>query len=197
MARPLAALLAFASLTCGGADPLCPDPAPWKELLSAHRARYPALATADALKLLQQATIGSEHAVRDTGAVQAWMDREWNTMETGPAEPIVDTLGRGGRYARVHLRPYRDAAGDPALLTAAFIATANRARTDTTVLACAIAAVTPIVPWDSAEWQGELARWRTAGYPAMHHSAAFDSAHRPAYRVVHLEEVPNLLRGLR
>ena len=147
----------------------------------------------DALKLLQQATTGSEHAVTDMASATAWTAREWSTMGTGPVEPIIDTLGANGRYARVHLRPYRDAGGNPEALTTAFIAAANQSPPDTALLACAIAAVTPTVPWDSTRWRTDTERWQRSGYPAMHHSARYEAAHLPAYRVVRLEDVPTLM----
>ena len=148
----------------------------------------------DALKLLQQATMGSEHAAPDSASAATWMDREWRVMGSGPAEPMVDTIGT---FARVHLRPYRDAGGDPAQLTHAFVTTANAVRGDTAQLACAIAAVTSVVPWDSVQWRTEAEVWARAGYPAMHHSAGYEAAHRPAYRVIRLEAATDLAAELR
>ena len=134
----LVAMLACFSVACSHPSTSCPDPAPWQELLTTHRARYHALDIPDALKLLQQATTGSEHSVTDDASAHAWTAREWSTMGSGPDEPIVDTLGSTGQYARVHLRPWRDAGGEPSPLTTAFIATANHAPPDTALLACAI-----------------------------------------------------------
>src|SRR5690606_29627391 len=141
----------------------CRDPAQWRELLASHRARYYAMEIPDAFKLLQQATMGSEHAVRDSASAAAWMEREWNALDHGPTEPMIDTLCQTARYARVHLRPYRSAGGVPARVTAAFVATANGAGADTAQLACAIDAVASTVPWDSAQWRTEAAVWRRAG----------------------------------
>ncbi len=147
----------------------------------------------DAFKLLQQATMGSEHAVPDASAAAAWMEREWSTLGQGPVEPMVDTLGRRGRYARIHLRAYRESGGDPARLTAAFVATAASATGDTAQLGCALDAVAPVVPWDSAQWRTEATTWRRAGYPSMHHSPGYEAAHHPAYRVIAVERSASLL----
>jgi hypothetical protein len=187
------AILACTLVACDDPVERCPDPAPWQELLANHRARYQAMDIPDALKLLQQATTGSEHAVTDPASASAWTAREWKAMGSGPTEPIVDTLGANGQYARVHLRPYRDAGGRPEPLTTAFVATANHSAPDTALLACAIAAVTPSIPWDSVRWRTEAERWQRSGYPAMHHSAAYEAAHRPAYRVIRLQDVPGLI----
>ena len=40
------------------------------------------------------------------------------------------------------------------------------------------------LPLDSAEFDRQLAAWRDAGYPAVHHSDAFRAAYQPAYRVI-------------
>lgn len=99
----------------------------WQALIEDHLRRYPGLEVADLYKLLHQATEGSEHAVRDRASAAAWLDREIRTLGPGPesAEPMIDTLGRGGRYARIHLRPFLAAGGDPARLLEAFLATAG------------------------------------------------------------------------
>lgn len=174
----------------GRAD--CSDPGPWRALLESHRARYHAMEIPDAFKLLQQATMGSEHAAPDSADATAWMEREWSGLGDGPEEPLIDTLGRHGRYARVHLRAYREAGGDPARLTAAFVATANAATGDTTQLGCALDAVAPVVPWDTAHWRAEATTWRRAGFPAMHHSPGYEAAHHPAYRVIVVERSASL-----
>jgi hypothetical protein len=186
---PAAALVSLFALSCSRPAALgCGDPQPWRALFESHQRRYHSLEIPDAFKLLQQAAMGSEHAIPDSASATAWMQREWASLGDGPPEPMVDTLGSGGTFARVHLRPYRDAGRDPAQLTAAFVRTANADRADTALLTCAVEAVVPVIPWDTAQWRTEAATWARAGYPAMHHSPGFDSAHRPAYRVVRLDE---------
>jgi hypothetical protein len=143
---------------------------------------------ADAYKLLHQATLGSEHAVPSRAMAADWLTREIATLPPGPAEPLVDTLGTGGRFARIHLRPFLAAAGSPDSLLGAFVRTAQEATRDTAALACALDAVRRMArtgtawPLDSVDRLfGEA---RAAGYPAMHHSDAFEAAYHPAYRVV-------------
>lgn len=166
----------------------------------AHQARYPAMEPADAYKLLHQATMGSEHAVPDRAGPAAWMEREWKEMGDGPAEPLVDTLGASGRFARVHLRPWRDAGGSPDTLVNLFVATAQTASPDTTELACALGALDSLARRGSVPWPGTavnqlISTERAAGYPAVHHSKAYEAAVHPAYRVVALPLIPRLLRS--
>ncbi|MES2304559.1 MAG: subclass B3 metallo-beta-lactamase [Gemmatimonadota bacterium] len=152
----------------------------------------------DAFKLLQQATLGSEHAVRDPLEPARWMTREWASLGDGPAEPLVDTLGANGAFARIHLRPWRATGRAPSEVVTAFVATARTATADTTALRCAIRAVVALahdgqVRWDADSVTAQGRRWEAAHFPAVDHSPRFEAAYRPAYRVVSLPLVATLL----
>lgn len=154
----------------------------------------------DAYKLLHQATMGSEHAVPDRAGPAAWMQREWAEMGDGPAEPLVDTLGATGRFARVHLRPWRAAGGSPATLVDLFVETARTATPDTIGLRCALGALDSLartggVPWPPPAVEAMIGERRAAGYPAVHHSEGYEAAVRPAYRVVSLRLIPRLIES--
>ena len=144
---------------------------------------------ADAYKLLHQATLGSEHAMPSRAMAEQWLAREIATLGAGPAEPLVDTLGTGGHFARIHLRPFVASGGIPDSLLNAFVRTAQEATRDTAQLACALEAVRQMTASGTTSWTADsverlLAETRAAGYPAMHHSDAFEAAYHPAYRVV-------------
>lgn len=165
------------------------DTSPWTALVRAHLERYPAMQPADAYKLLHQATLGSEHAMPSRAMAEQWLAREIAALGAGPAEPLVDTLGMGGRFARVHLRPFLASNGIPDSLLNAFVRTAQEATRDTAQLACALEAVRQMTASGTTSWAGDsvdrlLSEARAAGYPAMHHSDAFEAAYHPAYRVV-------------
>jgi hypothetical protein len=192
----------LAACGVGGAAPPCADAGPLQQLIRSHQARYPAMGIRDAFKLLQQATLGSEHAVQDTAEAAAWMRAEWGALGPGPREPLVDTLGPRARFARVHLRPYRAAGGTAPALLAAFIRTARTAPRDTTAFACGLRVLVALarrsdVPWPRDSVVALEADWGRRGYPAEHHTPAFDREYRPAYRVVGLALLPDLLRPLR
>lgn len=193
------ALGSLATLACGNSQ-RCPVDA--AALVRGHLDRYPSLEPQDAYKLLHQASMGSEHAVSDPEAARAWMAREWDSMGDGPDERLIDTLGAGGRFARVHLRPWRKAGGSPDPLVAAFVQTANGAAADTASLSCTLDQLTSLarqgdVPWSPSAVEDVVARGRAAGYPAMHHSPGYTDAVRPAYRVVAVDLIPGLLTSLR
>jgi hypothetical protein len=160
----------------------------------------PDLAGTDLFKLLQQATLGAEHAVPDPASAAAWMRREWAALGDGPRVPLVEPLGATGDYVRVNLRPWRDRGGDPDTLTARFVAAAGRPA-DTTRLVCAVERLVEgardgTVPLSADSLAHAARAWRAAGFPAVHHSEAYQQRYRPAYRVVARDAVPGLLATL-
>ena len=196
--RLLAAFGALLAAACSQPSPCQGDAA---VLLRAHLNRYPAMEVADGYKLLHQANMGSEHAVSDRGAAAQWMEREWAEMAEGPEEPLVDTLGAAARFARVHLRSWRAAGGSPDVLVDAFVQTANGTSPDTGALSCALDQMAGLAGqggsrWDAATVKSFIGKQRSAGYPAAHHSAAYEASVRPAYRLVGLPLVPGLLATL-
>jgi hypothetical protein len=193
---PLAALLLTA---CAPRVERC-ETEPWQTLLLDHYLRYPSLQLDDALKLLQQAATGSEHAVTDVAAARRWMREELMAMGPGPVEQVADTLGPGGRFARVNLRAWRARGGDPDLLADAFVATSTTPP-DTAALDCALGVLQTLadayrLPWGSDEVRAAVTRWSGEGHPAMHHSDTFVEHYQPAYRVVSVSRLTQLLATL-
>lgn len=176
------------------------DPAPWAALVRAQLARYPVMQPADAYKLLHQATLGSEHAMPSRAMAQEWLSREIATLPAGPAEPLVDTLGTGGRFARINLRPFLAAGGAGDSLLNAFVRTAQESTRDTTQLVCALEAVRQMTAAHETAWPVDsvdrlFGKARVEGFPAMHHSEAYEAAYHPAYRVVSVALMPVALSG--
>jgi hypothetical protein len=160
----------------------------WERLIRAHVTRYPLMEPVDLYKLLHQAALGSEHAIKDTLAVREWLEREIATMGPGPAEPLIDSLRADGRIVRIHLRPFAAAGGDPERLLRAFIATGampgdreELRRAGEVAIRLARAGA---LPWADSTVAALFADLAARGYPAVHHSATFEEHYRPAYRVV-------------
>jgi hypothetical protein len=166
------------------------DVGAWRAAYESYRASHPVATVQDLYKLVHQGVMGSEHAVRDTAPVRAWMEREVAEVRAGTRRgggwgAEVERLPPDGRFVRVHLRPYVARGGDPMRLLAAFVATANTARGDTAAFACAERALAGVIGFGAY-----LAARRRAGFPAVHHSAEYEGAYGPAYRVVERARVP-------
>jgi hypothetical protein len=157
-----------------------------------HLSRYPALQIQDLYKLVHQAALGSEHAVSDRGSVERWLTRELAEMGEGIPEPLIDPISHDGAIVRIHLRPYVTTGHDAMRLLDAFIRTANNHHGDVQLLEqywqdVMTMDIFPVSEMD--EFFGEL---KEKGFPAVHHSAEYESLYKPAYRVVSLTLCPEL-----
>ena len=158
-------------------------------IVLAHLARYPAMQLEDVYKLAHQACLGSEHAVRDRAQAERWLERELARLGDGPQEPTIDPVAPDGRIVRVHLRPFVAAGGDATDLLDAFVRTANGFRGSHELLRSSWATVEGLaadgsLPFSRPDARAFGRRMADAGFPAVHHSAAYGAAYRPAYRVV-------------
>jgi len=161
---------------------LCP-------ILLDHFRRYPEMQVTDLYKLLHQAALGSEHAVRDERTARDWLEREMKEMGEGPDEPLLDPISPDGKIVRIHLRPYLKMGKDPETLLRAFIHTANEWH----------GSLENLMEYGTVAWQlSEAEQWRISpkeiklffagiesqGFPAARHSEIYGRLYRPAYRVI-------------
>ncbi len=170
---------------------------PIQTIITNHVERYPEMEPADLYKLLHQAAFGSEHAIKDTASAQAWLTAERIEMGVGPEEPRVDPLTPDSSLVRVHLRPFFDSGGDERSLLLAFIGTADAfAGSQDSLRRYWSVARTMLaegrLPFDGVEMDTLFARMEAASFPAVHHSIAFVTTYRPAYRVVARRLLPSL-----
>jgi len=176
------------------AVPISCDLAGWRRAFAQYRTTYPEARAVDLYKFAHHGILGSEHAVRDTVPVRAWMSRELSQLAAGAisrthpvADPLVEPLPPDGRFVRVHLRPFLSQHGNADALLRAFMATANAARGDTARFACAEAAL------GASPARALIAAKRHEGFPAVHHSPEYERAYGPAYRVIDATLVPSVI----
>lgn len=162
------------------------------QLLDRHLARYPRMQLEDVYKLLHQAALGGGHAVDDEASARRRLDDEIAALGDGPEEPARDVISPDGKLARIHLRTFLAAGGEPTELHRAFVASARSypASPDKLAKFCgclgefAGAGGIPFAREEVVRYFAEIAR---AGYPMLHHSQAYRDAYKPAYRVVSLD----------
>ena len=182
-----------------------PAPAPMDVALFGETAfrSDPEVRIQDAYKWLFHATRGGEHALRDEAAARAWLEREWAALDPPEAhEPLVVALRPDGALVRLNLRPFKAQGGRPESLLAAFVRSARAFRAEGTAFEAAwrelgrLLDARPLGHLDGATWRALDAEARAKGYPAWHHSAPYEAARRPAYRVLTSEEALRLTAGL-
>ena len=155
-------------------------------ILAEHLACYPHMQVQDVYKLLHQAALGSQHAVRDERAARDWLERELAEMGAGHDDPLFDPISPDGQIMRLHLRPYAAAGRDLEMLLKAFIRTANEwhGSPDTLKEYGTAAAQNATGAIRREELESFFARMEAQDFPAVHHFEIYTRLYRPAYRVV-------------
>lgn len=171
-----------------------------RSVLLAHGARYPRWQVQDIYKLVHQGATGSEHAISDDSRARAWLVRELSEMGLGAEEPLVDPIAPDGSVVRIHLRPFVRMGFNAETLLAAFLRTAREFHGSAEAVERGLAEAAQLageglVSVDRKEVERIGVRMKAAGFPAVHHSAAYVEVYRPAYRVVALSFVPREWRA--
>lgn len=159
----------------------------------------PHLRIEDAYKWIYQATRGGEHAVPDSDMARKWLNDEWRTLtEPNKNEPLWEPLCPGSEIGRLNLRPFRSQGGDKNDLLAAFLTSSRAYNTERSAF---------VDPWlelgrrlnkkragklDHRAWTMLDTKMKARDYPAIHHSESYESAHRPAYRLLTSAEMERL-----
>lgn len=164
------------------------------EILDWHRARYPLLGPADVYKLLHQGVYGPGHLITDPASARAYLQQEYRALSVAsdpslaprPSPPAPEPLAPDARFIRINLRGL-----DPAAIERLLEALLESAREVPTDHATMRERLLGAVEWSrgqlpraTAELGEMLERNERLGFPARHHSAAYQLAYAPAYRVV-------------
>lgn len=149
-------------------------PSEFQKILDVHLSRWPAMRPQDILKLAYQSVCGPGHMISDAAACRAYLAEEWKiTKGERFWEPI------GGGLARFHLGAPQPTEEEISLLSSLFIRTANSRHGSQAELEAVLNAVSPaLLPPEV------LSRYQAQGCPAVHHSAAYNAAYAPHYRVM-------------
>ena len=182
---------------------LSPASSPDTDFFLAQAPADPELRIEEAYKWLFHATRGGEHAIENPTTARQWLEQEWTTLSPPfPDEPLWIPLDPEGQIGRLNLRPYRERGGSPDALHAAFVAGAlsfdsspKRFRQAWTALGRALRNQ-PQGHLTRAEWLRLDRHMRPKGFPAIHHSAPYRTAHQPAYRVLPAAQAQPLLDAL-
>ncbi len=155
-----------------------------KKLLINHYRTYPKLQVEDIFKYLFQSAFGCEHLVASESRVLDYIRREYEAMSEQPI--LTDKLD--GAYTRVYLSAL-SCGLSAETLAKLFCLSAKKEHDGKELLEEKLRISRELIadgslPLDIEDFDKKLADWRAAGYPAIHHSDAFRSEYRPAYRVI-------------
>ena len=155
-----------------------------RELLINHYSAYPKIGISDVFKFLHQSALGCGHLVTSMSSALERIEREYaQVTESVPkAEPL------DGDYFRVHLSCLKNGLSARTLARLFYLSAVpeyegkTRLREKLEVMRELISEGT--LPFDTHSFDSELSVWSDADYPPIHHSDAFRSEYRPAYRVI-------------
>ena len=166
-------------------------PSTTRDLLISHYAAYPRLEVADIFKFIFQSAFGCEHLVSSEERALNYIKAELERIKDESSEPRIDALD--GDYSRVYLSCLNDNV-TPEVLAKYFCLSAKVEPDGKERLLEKIAVARDLIadgtiPLSLSDFDELHAKWREAGYPAIHHSESFREAYHPAYRVIANEYV--------
>ena len=154
-------------------------------LLKEHFQRYPLLQPQDVLKFLHQSTFGCGHLIASPTAAAEYIRQEMAQC----ADSSVTIEDLDGDFCRVHLS-YTKKLGVSADTLAKLLAQSaqepcgNEESLETQLTIALSMAKNGEFPFSFESLNQEIIPWRSAGFPARHHSEVFRNAYAPAYRVI-------------
>lgn len=166
-----------------------------KSDLAAYCKENTALGLRDVFKYLYQSAFGCEHLAADYAAVLARAEAE--AAAAGEDDlPEVEYLPGG--FCRVHLKALKSRE-ELETLVRLFLLSAQpvpdgEGRLEEGLECLIRLSASGELPFPEDEVADGISAWRENGFPPVRHSEGFRSAHRPAYRVIRTDLLPELDR---
>jgi hypothetical protein len=170
----------------------------WPAVLAWHYQRYPLLEARDIYKLIHQGVFGPGHIVASAAGARQMLKEELTMLEACSPKSkermpksAFEPLDPKNTMVRVNLRSLLEDRGrtkTDGWLAAALVESARKVAGDPMQmrrrLAAAVRWCRQNVPGQAEGLERLATQARKSGYPAFHHSPAYQQAYRPAYRVV-------------
>lgn len=159
--------------------------------LNEHIKKHPSVMPQDIVKLCYQAAMGAEHLLRDEGAARRYFFGEFEAVEARDGE-LYESISDG--VCRVDLGVWKLRGLQPEALFSIFVESARACRGDRERLEEYLSIAEKAMPYHNVgftpdEWQDFIAKYRSAGCPAVHHSENYRKCEMPSYRIVNSELV--------
>ncbi len=159
------------------------------EILREHRNRYPLMEPQDYGKLIFQSVFGPEHMVVNRQMVREYMAEEFSGMTENALSQVPEDIGNGLCRFPLCACPSMEAAE---LLTDLFVLTAKKdggtgAEKKDRLLKEFKDKLEQVKVLRIPGMEAWLQQWKEKGYPAVHHSKAYNEAYHPHYRLLRKE----------
>ena len=148
---------------------------------------HPSMTPQDVVKMCYQAARGAEHLLSDPVAARRYFDAEYASVTPDASVPLTEDLSE--TVCRVNFAAWKAAGRSEERLFEAFLRSARISENGQTRMLEYLRIAESLVQagkmkFSYAEWTDFLEDYRKKGMPAVHHSAAYRQAERPAYRIV-------------
>jgi hypothetical protein len=148
--------------------------------------KHPSILPQDVAKICYQAAMGAEHLLSDTAAAKRYFDAEFESVEPRDGE-LFECLSDD--ICRVDLGVWKRTGMPSEWLFDMFVSTASVKRGGRDVLEEYLSCVETVLSecdtcFSLEDWCDFLNKYRSAGLPAIHHSAEYRESEKPAYRIV-------------
>lgn len=165
---------------------------------------YPQMQIQDAYKWLYQATRGGEHATLNFERAAKLLETEWQAADDASEnEMLWEPLTPNAAIGRLHLRPFKNKAGDITDLLNAFLNSVKVFSGDADhFIACwnelgDVLAEQSDRELSKNEWKALNEKMLTADFPAISHSEQYKKTYRPSYRILALSEFEKLIESIK
>jgi hypothetical protein len=154
-----------------------------------HLRNYPCLEISDLYKLCYQAAMGNAHIGVQRADIMAGLNAELSQVEADADQPLSEEISPSGQVVRINLRPFKAKCYDANTLAEAVWLSARYFKPSVKLLRSywqelETAARTAAIPFTYEKLAAYFAENEKEGFPAVHHSDAYMTLYRPAYRVI-------------
>ena len=156
-----------------------------RSMLTKHFQDYPEMQIQDLFKYIFHSSFGCEHLISSLEKATDYIQKEYDGL-TESGVKLTEPLD--GEYSRVHLS-YLDQGLSVETLGKIFFLSAKKetdglANLEEKLDVARSLSREGILPFSPVELDDAINKWRSLGYPAIHHSDIFRAKYTPAYRVI-------------
>ena len=168
------------------------------EIIRQHLIWYPLMEPRDIYKLVFQGVMGSEHLISSPEGFIRYLVEELEPLRAAPDERLLEPIQPDQSLFRINLRPFKAHSIDLELLIPLLLETARSFTGDRGVLkatwmdfvhACEHGSISG---FDVSQLHQFTSWVEGLGFPAVHHSEAYELEYKPAYRLISAESLPRL-----
>lgn len=171
-----------------------------EDILTAHFAAYPEMEPQDAVKLIYQNEFGPGHLIRDLRKAAEYLHEEMASVAADDKMPLYESIGNG--LCRLNLAACKARNIEEPVILRLFCDAADTTKGDKKSFLHKLHLLKAMAQRDETPFEAIALDYFLITYdekrcPAVHHSAVYNAAYHPAYRVVAQKKLKDELKAIR